>query len=712
MLIQCAACGRPVYSPYRFGKAECGYCYAQTAVNTGKQVTPETLDWQEPMRRLAAQSSDRKKKEELLCLLGDEKTLLEVRRRREEAERRWKEILADAENAWTTSEDPNQIREIIAMLDDLPDSTVVQDWIDKLNQKIKDIQDQKEVARLTEWITDSWNESRADSIEEQLKALSCVPGAKQALQMLQDRKEQAQIRREEERKAAIRAKRKKLRIKLLIAAAVIALITANGLYSCYVVQPGRLETARTQAKEKDYAQAEDTYRSLTAVTLFDNREVQRAAETELKEVRNAYGEQLLAQEEWEKAIEFFKAAGNNQREWEAYRLYGDFLAASGQWEKAIAQWRKVPASDDRLKQLYTSWILASIDQADYGNAISIYDNADQEELTSRGITVEWLYLQQGLRYMEEKKTALAIEALGRAGDGEEVLALLQTLRIRQVEEDNEIQSLLYMWKEKPTLQDAMLESLKKAGEKYTLIDQQLRYWKMLADAGIDVTKVYSAGTGVKVRGLQIPELQDDSDGTNNVRKPLVFVRQEKEYELGLLTLFPTVTSHDMSDESSYTLTLMPELWQMLPEDRRAESLDDCTFILLVDLTYRRDGDVNATSIMKDYIHESLYKTTSGNKNYQEKTITTKITVPCFTAMHRIWAWNYPDDSAALLATREEPSEKRPDFSILLGSSLTIDWRTMKYSTPLKELGLAGKFQQQWVSKGLSLFYELVGGEAK
>ncbi len=691
MLIQCEKCGRPVYVPSTMGRVECGYCYQQNTALQSRLITPDDLEWWVPLTEAADRLWKKSWAMDWLCLLGNEKKLEEVKARKYEAEKHWHEVIRTAEEVWENDRSIGEISGTIAKLQDLPESTAVQEWIDKLTQKRERLEAEKEIARLRGRAETETNEDRLTEIENSLEKLMEYSGVQEPLAFVRDRKEKLIRQRLELEEKEARQRKRKQRTRELIAVACVAVIVIQGLFFRNLIQPKRLEQARAYAQSKAYEQAEQTYSGLSGIAVFANGEVVEAAATELVSLRNEWAENLVRNEEWEKAIQVFRRAGNQVRADEVQATYAESLASEKEWQKAIDLWKQLPDTELIVSKLYTSWVEELAAGEKYREALDLYEYADQDVLVSKKITREWLYGELGKQLEMEGMTREAISAYQQAGEEEWVLRKVKQLSLQQVDEESK--ALLAQWQgASEEEQETLLKEIARQGKAFSGIDQQLKYWKLLDEKGIDPARVYP--DGIEVRGLQIPEFSAGQEETLDPARPLVLVREEHSYSLRIEGFKKSTDFHDRSDEKCFSLRLMPVYWQQLPEDRRPESLDDCTCILLADSTYSHSGSVLYTSTMKDYVDEMVAKQkgTYNKKTYHEKSIITTSSLPTFTAEQTIWLWEYPDAAATRVASRREGSRNH---------SLTVDWRKEdKSGATFNQLGLSGSFDDSWVQDQL------------
>lgn len=692
MLIQCGNCGRPVYTPGRAGMAECIYCYRQNPCLSGKIIRPDDLNWQDPMVSTALRFRKRRWAVEWLRLMGREQELNEIRAEWKEAEKHWGETLQAAEEAWKSCTNDRQIQQVILRLEDLPESSAVQEWIDRLEGKIQQILAERRISQLKERLEYTLSDAGLAEIEKGLEEAAWYPAAQEPLAEVRARREQIARRRAEAEAKAARSLKIKKRIRRLATLACVLAVTGYGLVSCTVLQPDLLQQARTYAKSQAYEQAEDSYTRLLGTVLFVNDAIRDAANRELKALRNEWAEKLAAEEQWEEAILLLEKTGKRIRAGEVRAAQGDALAAARRWKEAIECWRKVSGSEERIRQLYTEWIRDMIAEEDYRGAIDAYKYADPDALSSESFTMEWLYGEYGKQLEAQGKIRIAVSAYRNAGDAEWVRQRLEALRLLLVDEESE--RLLARWRETPEEdRQELIREMAETGRAFDDADQQLRYWKRLRSAGVDLTQVFP--DGAQVRGFSVPaSFAEAQEEDADLSRPLVLVRKEYGYSMGLAE---PEEQHDPADENNYTLRLMPELWQQLPEDRRAETLADCTCILFADSRYVRNGSALCTVIMENYVEAMVREQTGkGKKGDYIPPIYSEKLFPVYTAVQTVWIWRYPEAEASRAARRTGRNQ---------ASSLTLDTRVkFMVGSAYEETGLCGSFDDEWIAEQLQQAY--------
>ena len=657
MLTRCPRCGKPVYCQNSSRLVECGYCYNLFhPAGPAPELKPEGIDWKKPIYDevcRAARSADAYR---WLILLGDY----------EDAPQRLERIL---------TEEPGRLKEGI------------------------------------EKAASSW---AIDQLINDLQASRSFPGSEKMLLMAFEKKaflkekearEEAEKAREEAEKA--RKKKRNRRIGAILAGACFIAFVCYGLWSCFLYQPAQLEKARTFSENEQYPEAEDAYLAITTKILFVNKTVKKQAEQELKELRNQWAEILALQGDEAAAIEKYEAAGNTETATAVRRVYAEELEQQGLLEEAIEQYGKLPDSHRKIQELYAGLAVKALEEGAYELALISYAHSDPEILAAFEITEETINRLWGEDLARQGETDEAIQKLEEAGDSMEVAVMLRDLYVRQADETG--RKAIEQWEKDGKRTDANgLQILEETGTGFKTIDAQLRYWQLLAEMGIDLTRVYPEG--VEVEGLWFPTETGESDiDCFDVEKPLAFEKREKEYTISLFggySLFDIQRNtdpvlHDPEDPSCFTIKMLPELWQQLPEERRAASLEDCTCIFVQNLTYQPDGYYYGRYRMEDLVNTGQ---SEGLIPAPTKTIDFDRSFPLFTARMELLLWNYPNDGIKVLEKKDAQAKYSDDS--LDRRALIVDWTKQKstWSASTIELGLSGEFDENWKDEAMEYVY--------
>lgn len=771
MLTSCPKCGKPVYSPNGWRTGECGYCYAQLRFSDMPVLKPEMLDWKKPLYDEAVAAKAPEKAFCLLVLLGD---YADVPQRLERIRGQELEKIRNLENEIGLATEVWRLDQIIKNLQEINRTFIGGEAADRAlaaalekKTRLKQKEDQKNLRELKERVETA---KTADDIGfgtlRDIEALLHMPGAAELLEkakakeeafqrekdlaMLERLKEAIQKERfswalngliedirkiksgpeaesvvmlayekraklleaeEKERVKRERWEKRKKWIKGSAAAVILLGIVTCCLLSYHVFQPEKLEKARALAREEQYAEAAAAYRSLAINGLFSNPAVAARAGDELKALLNEWALVLVEQGDRKAAIEKYEEAGNTDAVLDNRKAYAEEAEEKGLLQEAINQYEQLPDTEEKISELYARLVVQYLEQENYELALNSFDRSDRELMQLYQITKGEIYRLWGKALAEQGRTDDAIQKLKKATDSDETLDLLQALYVRQADEKG--RQLLEQWEKDGRKKDArQLRQFADTGAKLNTVNAQLHYWKLLAEADIDITQVYPAGVEVNDFLLSAyTSVFEEYDAS----KPLFFIREEKEYTISMTDVSGSSGGkavHDPQDPAYFTVTLLPELWQRLPKERRAASLRECTCIFVLDQTYQSAGTYYGKYRVKNYVAEMYTKQTGRKAPVSSKTLESKGVFPLYTARMALLVWNYPGNEAKVLVAKTNEAHYKPNF--LTGGSMVVDWSNeSSYSVSTIKLGLSGKFDQDWVTETVQSCYDTVlgmGGE--
>ena len=417
--------------------------------------------------------------------------------------------------------------------------------------------------------------------------------------------------------------------------------------------------------------------------------------SERRALYREWAELSLSRNDYPSAIQQYKRADDEAAADEVRCVYGDILADQERYEEAAAQWEAasaVPGREGRIRQLYALWAKQLYDREDYREAYRKASRADREELEEAGVSRFDILIRLGQKSLEEKNYDEALQACSNAEEEADTPDRLKDIeQLRVLVSEAKGQDAINAWLEAGA-DPAGLDPLRKAGKQFRDPDHQLRYWRLLADEGIDVTAVYPDGVTVDWdRPLPAECVAEESAVFDNAR-PLVLWREEKGYRLSMLDfILNSYSDHDSDDRSNYTITMMPSAWQALPAERRPGSLDECTCVLWADLTYQPAGKVYGTV---------RYPMTvpAGNKNSvtMPRSATVNRFLPKYTAITKIFCLDLKQNVSGILADRFDTGSYG---GIVMGS--VLEWKDSLSSISLSEAGLSGQFDRIWAWEKLA-----------
>lgn len=341
------------------------------------------------------------------------------------------------------------------------------------------------------------------------------------------------------------------------------------------------------------------------------------------EARKKYGDSLAESGDYRKAIDQWEQIpGGEDRVEELiaenviYQLrQGDYNAAADAFPKSTVLHEKAIEILERqgitYSRIYLEWGKALMEAGKTQEAIAKLEKTDETAEVHSWIVN--LYLTLGREKIEEEKTEEAIEALKKAAELPEARTLLrQQLRIRETEL---LRQAVGIWSENKgkgeEQEQEALRMLRRTAAELSTAESVLQFCGMLDGEGLDLKSAFPDG-------LPFPEPEDVSfldysyrDLQSNMKnaepidesRPLVLLCEQKDVKLktsgnladipeeqkrGWLFLpgFYSEVTALTEEETEYEWRFLPELWQKLPENRRAVSLEDSTCVLIVKMKYQ------------------------------------------------------------------------------------------------------------------------------
>ena len=717
MLIRCSKCGRPLYLPREPYGVPCPYCYQlNTSPYTG--VSADRLDWEQYFLRLAEEKKDFGRAMSVLDWLGDSVRAAELRGRlTEKEERRVADILARAEAVIGEAEFRSQLIPVFSMLESVPEGEKRKALSETLEKRFAEMQlkeEREEAEKLLRQVRGIGPDSfpsleravqETDRIIGQARKLGSLP-APEADALLREaaaRKAELEEALEKAREERRRKERRRKKIRLITALAALVLLAGYWTVSTLFTQPAALREARQYAAAGDYEKAGSLYEGLSARRVIVNPGVRSDAEKELEQLRLKWAGTLYAGGDYPGAIRQYDLAGAAEEAGRLRTEYGDLLAERERYEEAAALWEASGSKDapQRLRQLYALLAGQLYCQQNYREALNAASRTDDAELKKAGVT----------RFLILTKLC---GLLAREGDFdgafqycEKAEELADTPARRRIASQARTDIAVAQGRQavdgwlKAGADPARLETLAKTGKTFRNPDHQLRYWKILEEAGVDVSAVYPDGVAVDWAGPPA-EWAGKAEASADLSRPVAVRRVEKDYMLSLfdLTRKELPPDHDPDDSGNYTVTLLPSLWQALAPERRPGSLSECSCVLWADLTYSRSGTVFG-QVQYQYDENAAYNLTSGGKRRTApriRTVTVGKRFPTYLAEMKILGWDLRKNAAVLL-------ERKTDHPVYSGvtTSVVMSWSTdSSVYKNISSTGLSGHFDRTWVWERLSL----------
>lgn len=672
MLAHCTECGKPVFLAKGNCHLRCAYCgseFSLPASVAGEKV--ETTDWRDPLykavldRRFDPIASLR-----FLKLLDGYPFVTEITKEVTE------KIVSSCQEYLNHSCSEEELQLYLSRLDGFDEQPDLAALLQQLREKYKQIlidsaerQIQYKCSELEKRITHSENTEQISSILQEISTLPLHPMVKK-IQIAAEEKKQSILKKQAKEKAA------RIRKILLISTAILVFVIflSYTMYDYNVSQPRKLEDARTAAADENYAEADSLYKSLEKFNLFKNQELSDAAAKERIALRYEWADSLAKKDNRNAAIEKFTAliedyqsAGIWAMEKETRESFGSWLEKEDLLEEALEQYELIPDSKEKIKDLNTRLAIKYFNDGIFSKALDRYDLGNKNGIDQTMITALEIYRLQAA---EKPKTIQEFE---------EMLRLYYT----RAEEAGKEAIRVWELSGKDNSEEEM-RKLAKAGRTFPTVDAQLAYWDQLVRAGADLTLVYPNGTEVKDLLLPLENENEETDFPLNMYKPLAAVRREQEY---YFSMSERRGRHDPEDDNWFTVMLLPELWQALPEARRPLHLADCTCILMNNMTYESIGFYYAK------ISQNMLGINNITNTIEYKTpIVLPQSFPLYNAKMELFLLSYPDKRKMIIDTRINSPKYQPDSKsdgVLITGSFTLTYKTTT-------LGLSGQFDSGWI----------------
>ena len=296
----------------------------------------------------------------------------------------------------------------------------------------------------------------------------------------------------------------------------------------------------------------------------------REAAEKIPELQRAYGYSLLANRQFQQAVDLFEELEDSDGVKEAHNAWGEFLAEEGSYAEAVDQFEQ--AENDRKKQeTYLDWSDAEAANGKIQEAIDILLQAETSDKSRERLTD-----------LRKRRCEEAVRSLRSGTESADPAAGSEEVSGSHTERD--------------------VKRAAKIGADLDDADSLLIYCRALAECGYEPGEVYPDGVeviDVPTGTYQLPDEKEPVSAEQNQTVPaegkgLFFTREQmvldnpKQY-LHTHVDYSFSPPWDPADDSLYRLKLqVAELYQ-LPEEKRAESLQDCSWIYLADTVYHVSG---------------------------------------------------------------------------------------------------------------------------
>ncbi|MBR0397122.1 MAG: hypothetical protein IJI10_02530 [Eubacterium sp.] len=347
-----------------------------------------------------------------------------------------------------------------------------------------------------------------------------------------------------------------------------------------------LDQARMHEAGGAYAEALGCYWKLLAGPFY------REASEKIPELQNAYADSLLAEQQFQQAVDIYTELEDTDGVKRAHNAWGEYFVEKENYSEAVGQF--VQAENSRREQeTYLSWSRAEAADGRIQEAIEILLQARPSHETSELLT------DLRLQRCEE-----AVRSLRAAVPAEE--------EIKESEDGAPARH---------TVRD--IKYAAEIGAELDDVDSILTYFRALAECGYEPGAVYPDGVeviDVPTGSYQLPEDRKAAQADQNQTVPLegkglIFTREQiipddpKQY-LSQTEHVIVERPWNPADDSLYRVKLQPAELYQLPEERRAESIAECSWIYLADTVYR----VSGTAVMENEFRTKLNGRTMTMKN--------------------------------------------------------------------------------------------------
>ena len=266
----------------------------------------------------------------------------------------------------------------------------------------------------------------------------------------------------------------------------------------------------------------------------------------------------------------------------------DSLMAAGRYEQALPLYQDsetlwhTDAAAEGARRAHLAIAKHHLDEGLYAQAIALYATYDEDERVNEA------YRLWSDALAAEGNAAQAISMLSRTPESD-----ARSARMAQ----------LYMQYAGEAAASAVaagdIETAREMGASIPLLDPQLRYCRLLFEAGFDLEAVYPDGVAVTDAPVARYQLPDGAQagiappgGAPDLSRALIFERCERSmFSSGAISLpFLPSAERDPLDESIYNVRLLPGAMFSGPLPP-ANSLAEATAVVLVDGVYRKAGAI-------------------------------------------------------------------------------------------------------------------------
>lgn len=355
-------------------------------------------------------------------------------------------------------------------------------------------------------------------------------------------------------------------VKILLLAAAAVLLAAAGyfVYDHYIGPASEMKKADRYVESGEYEKA---------LSIYTQQNEDEKAQATIKKMAEA----AMKAGDFEEAHRLYLSIGDKEGARSAAVRAGDAAMEVGDPEKARGYYESAGETEKVREACVRLGDLAS-ESGDFKAAQNFYKSAGQIGKEKWAETVRIRF--QSMIDNNDLEGAYGVYREGSGAVAEEaMLDAVLTMRV--------------------SVGDAAAYPIAgKFGATIRDIDAQLLYCRKLAEAGYDLEKVYPDGVNVSLDLRQYTFVNAASAyDTTDYGKLLVFWLEEnkpetefhardmagtkRSYPIG----FEDYSAHDKVKDQCYTVRLLPGMLMQLPEEKRAQSWEDCDTLLIAETAY-------------------------------------------------------------------------------------------------------------------------------
>lgn len=378
-----------------------------------------------------------------------------------------------------------------------------------------------------------------------------------------------------------------------------------------IVPYSKLQTANKAFDEGAYEQACEQFEALTSNIFFFKQ-----AKEKQRECLYKMADEALSNKAYDEALKYYIQLGDIERAKETRLTAADEHVQKGEY-KAAAELYEVLKETQKSKDAWASYAEQCISEKNYKEAVDTYIKLENDEKL-QSARAEWAaYLMEQHSYLQaaEQYRLCNMEAEAQDATYQHAGYLIENGRAAEVPEllkgmtgDRTARTMLDAAKAAASQgsEKSLAEIAGAYGSYITDVNTQLAYCNLLRYDEIDLNLVYPDGVEVEMdlAKYQVYEylLSDlpEEEITVDYSKLLIFSREEEKPILKAVTSFTEADSaavsekeaqRRMTSEYSYIVKLQPALMDSLFLSTVANTIEECTGILLLETGYYPAGSL-------------------------------------------------------------------------------------------------------------------------